>query len=56
VFDCVPFIFSDDRCERFRGRRRSGSDEDFIVGILLMELKKSRDKKKANQGKPSLDL
>ena len=33
------------------------SDEDFIyiVGIILMELKKSRDKQ-ANRGKPSFDL
>jgi hypothetical protein len=46
VIDCVPFIFFGDRREQFRRRRRSGLDMVFIyiVGIILMELKKSRDK------------
>ena len=47
MIDCVPFIFSGDRCEQFREEEEVESDEDFIyiVGILiLMELKNSRDK------------
>jgi hypothetical protein len=57
VIDCVPFIFSGDRCEQFRRRKRSGIGQGFYLccwDSYIDEVEEVQGQ--ISQGKPSFDL